>query len=917
MPPVIRAPGSGDAAWHALPAQLVADDFGTNAATGLTSTEATRRLEEYGRNEVPDAPRRSLIARAWGQVNNPLIIVLIVAGAVTLLLGDYIDSAVIFGVVVINAIIGFVQEGKAEEAIAAVRAMLAARATVLRDGERHTIDAAEVVPGDIVLLESGDRVPADIRLIREHNARTEESALTGESLPVDKSVEPVAEDAGVGDRRCMAYSGTLVVYGQCRGTVVATGLATELGRIGALVGAAPDVSTPLTKRLEQFAKQITWVILLLGALAFAFVTTLRGMDAGDAFLAMVGFAVAAIPEGMPAVITIVLAIGTRAMASNRAIVRRLPAVETLGSVTVICSDKTGTLTRNEMTAVRLMLPDGDVQVTGAGYAPVGGFRVGDHVVEAEDRADIEALAVAGLLCNDAHLKLRKAKHRGHLGGNHARGRPEDLKRKDWVVVGDPTEGALVTLARKAGLDRHTTLERMPRLDVIPFESHQQYMATLHHDHHGNAFIVLKGAPERVLGFCSDADADAWLGRVAAAAANGERVLAVARAQVSQATERLTVEALPQDFVLLGMVGLQDPPRPEAVAAVAQCRAAGIEVKMITGDHAATAAAIGAELGLRSDRPLTGSSIEAMDDAELQQAAAESDVIARASPEHKMRLIAALQANGNYVAMTGDGANDAPALKAADIGVAMGLRGTDAAREAADLVLTDDNFATIERAVERGRVVYDNIKKSLVFMIPTNGGQAAVILFTLLVGITMPITVAQILWINMVSAVTLALALAFEPAEPGVMQRPPQPPRQALMTRPLVLRLFYVSALMAAITLLAFEFELSRGSAEDVARTAAVNALVCGEIFYLFNARRFTASALTRDTLTGNRVVWIVIGILVVLQLALTYLPFLQNIFDTAPLGPVTWAVILALGVAKFAAVEVEKLVWRRRGVHRM
>ncbi len=883
--------------WHAEAADRVTGEWGSDPSAGLTTAEVEVRLTQYGRNEVPEPPRRSPLARAWGQVNNPLIIVLMVAGAVTLLLGDTINAAVIFGVVVINAVIGYLQEGKAEEAIAAVRAMLAARATVVRDGERHTIDAADLVPGDIVLLESGDRVPADLRLVREHNLRAEESALTGESVPVDKSVDPVSADASLGDRRCIAYSGTLVVMGQGRGVVVATGLHTELGRIGVLVGAAPTITTPLTRRLEQFAKQITWVILLAGAALFAFVTLVRDMDPVDAFLAMVGFAVAAIPEGMPAVITIVLAIGTRTMAANRAIVRRLPAVETLGSVTVICTDKTGTLTRNQMTAVRLLLPEEDVSVTGAGYEPAGGFHAANGIpLDVEARPDIGALALAGLLCNDARLKHRK---------------------KGWTVVGDPTEGALVTLAMKAGLERSETLETLPRIDVVPFESEQQYMATLHHDHHGGSFVVIKGAPERVLGFCQDVDEERWRERVAAAAEQGERVLAVARVEVPAEQERLTVETLPRTCVLLGMVGLQDPPRPEAMEAVANCRSAGIAVKMITGDHAATAAAIGSELGLRAERPLTGAQIEAMDDVELQAIADDVDVIARASPEHKMRLIAALQANGNYVAMTGDGANDAPALKAADIGVAMGMRGTDAARDAADLVLTDDNFATIERAVERGRVVYDNIKKSLVFMIPTNGGQAAVIAFTLLVGITMPITVAQILWINMVSAVTLALALAFEPAEPGIMERPPQPPKQPLMTRPLVWRVFYVSALMAAITLAAFQFELGRGSAEDVARTAAVNALVCGEIFYLFNARRFTTSALTKDTLTGNRVMWIVIGVLVVLQLALTYLPFLQGIFTTAAIGGVAWAFILLLGLLMFVAVEVEKLLWRRAGVTRM
>ena len=882
--------------WHARTADEAAAALRTSAATGLSQAEAERRLREHGRNEVPEAPGRSPIARAWAQVNNPLIIVLIVAGAVTLLLGDYIDSAVIFAVVVINSIIGFIQEGKAEAAIAAVRAMLALRATVVRDGERQTIDAAELVPGDVVLLESGDRVPADLRVLAAHNLRTEESALTGESLPVDKSPGTVAAAAPVGDRSGMAYSGTLVVYGQGRAAVVATGSETELGRIGALVGQAPSLATPLTQRLDHFARQLTWVILVIGAAAFAYALLITGMEAFDAFLAIVGFAVAAIPEGMPAVVTIVLAIGTRAMADNKAIVRRLPAVETLGSVSVIGTDKTGTLTRNEMTAVELLLPIGTVAVTGAGYEPSGGFHSDGTVIDPADRGDILDLATAALLCNDAHLR-----HRKHKG---------------WTVSGDPTEGALLTLALKAGLNRDEVAERLPRVDVIPFESEQQYMVTLHHDHHGHSFAIIKGSPERVLRRCATDAAD-WHERVEAAAATGERLLAVARAEMPGGAEQLDADRLPEDFQLLGMVGLQDPPRPEAVHAVRECQQAGIGVKMITGDHAATAAAIGAELGLRAEHPLVGSEIEALDDEQLREAATATDVIARASPEHKMRLIAALQAQGQYVAMTGDGANDAPALKAADIGVAMGGRGTDAAREAADLVLTDDNFATIERAVERGRVVYDNIKKSLVFLIPTNGGQASVILLSILFAITMPITVAQILWINMVSAVTLALALAFEPAEPGVMRRPPQPQQQPLMTRPLIIRVATVSAMMAAITLIAFQWELSQGSAEEVARTAAVNALVCGEIFYLFNARRFTESALTRDTLTGNRVVWLVIGILVVLQLLLTYLPLLQGIFDTAPLPASSWGFILLLGIGMFLAVELEKLIWRRTGVHRM
>ena len=890
------SPGPSAIACHALRTEQVLQRWDVDLVTGLSADEAARRLDEHGPNRLPEAHRRGPLARALTQFNNPLIMVLIVAGTVTALLEHYIDAAVIFGVVVINAIIGFVQEGKAESALDAVRAMLASYATVLRDGKRQQVDSADLVPGDVVLLESGDRVPADLRLSRVHNLRVEESALTGESVPVGKTVEAVAEDAGLGDRTCLAYSGTLVVYGQGRGVVVATGADTEVGQIGTLVSETASLATPLTKRLDQFARHITAFILLVGALTFAYAHLVGGMEMLEAFLAVVGLAVAAIPEGLPAIITIVLAIGTRTMAGNRAIVRRLPAVETLGSVTVICSDKTGTLTRNEMTAVHVMLPQADLTCSGVGYAPEGGFAGSDGAVEPSDQPGLLALATAGLLCNDAVLHH-------HDDGS-------------WSVAGDPTEGALVTLAVKAGLDQQMVPAELPRVDEVPFESANRFMATLHHDHHGHARVYLKGAPERVLDMCAMAGDPAWHERIEAAAAEGERVLALARADVAPGTDSLDLDQLPR-FEMVGMVGLLDPPRDEAVRAVADCQAAGITVKMITGDHAVTAAAIGRELGLRSGAALTGDEIEAMDDEELAAAAAAHDVIARASPEHKMRLMAALQARGNYVAMTGDGVNDAPALKAADIGVAMGDRGTDAAREASDLVLTDDNFATIAQAVRQGRVVFDNIKKSLLFILPTNGGEAGLILVALMIGLTMPITVGQILWVNMVTAVTLALALAFEPAEPGVMQQPPRAPREPLITKPLALRVAYVSLLMTLITLAAFEWELLRGSSIEVARTTAVNVLVVGEMVYLFNVRHFTKSSLNLEAFTGNRVAVLVTAVLVVLQMAFTYAPPLQQVFATAALGTTSWAVIIGLGVAKFLAVEAEKALWRHRGLQRL
>jgi len=888
--------------WHARETGEVLQELLSDEAHGLTRDEAVRRLARHGPNRLPEAAARSALQRLLLQFHDPLIYVLVAAAAVTLWLGHHVDAAVILGVVVVNAIIGFVQEGKAERALEAVRAMLASRALVLRDGERHEVDAATLVPGDIVLLESGSRIPADLRLLRVKNLRVGEAALTGESVSVDKDPAGVPAGAALGDRRCMAYSGTVVAAGQARAVVVATGQQTEIGRIGQLVAGVEQLATPLTRRLAQFGRQITAFVVVLSALTFTYGLLAAHMPPIEVFLAVVGLAVAAIPEGLPAIVTITLAIGTGIMARRNAIVRRLPAVEALGSVTVICSDKTGTLTRNEMTASHVILPEGTLAVSGVGYAPDGGFHAGDAAVDPASTPALLELARAAMRCNDARLA------HGDDG---------------WELIGDPTEGALLALAMKAGLDPAAEAGAAPRIDEIPFESEHRFMATLHHDHARRVFVELKGAPERVLSLCrSEAGADRidrarWEREIDDAAARGERVLALARAELPAGTTALAMSDIDCRFTLLGMVGMIDPPRPEAIEAVAECRSAGIRVMMITGDHAGTAAAIGRGLGLAADAPLTGDVVGTLDDAALRERVRATDVIARASPEHKQRLVAALQAEGDLVAMTGDGVNDAPALKAADVGVAMGLRGTDAAKEAADLVLTDDNFASIARAVREGRTVFDNIKKSLLFILPTNGGEAGVILLAIFAGLALPVTPAQILWINMVTTITLALALAFEPPEPGVMRRPPRAPREPLITRILFARIVYVSLLMIAVTLAVYEWELARGSSIETARTAAVNMLVLGELVYLFNVRHFTASALALDTLVGNRVaLWACIG-LVALQLLFTYLPPMQALFHTRGLDTLSWLLIGVLGVAKFLAVEAEKWAWRRAGVHGM
>ena len=895
-------PGVETAHWHALdPEQAL--KIQNSRIQGLSKEEATARLSRFGENRLPEAKRRPYWLSFILQFHNPLIYVLLAAGITTLLIRDFIDAGVIFSVILVNATIGFFQENKAEKAMEAVRAMLASHATVLRDSERLRINASELVPGDIVLVESGDKIPADLRLLRIKGLRVSEAALTGESVAVEKTPDKVAINAGIGDRCCMAYSGTQAAHGQAHGLVIATGTQTEIGRIGAMVSNIQSLSTPLTRRLDQFARRITAFILAVGLITFLYGHYLAGMHEVEIFLAVVGLAVAAIPEGLPAIVTIVLATGTNMMARNRAIIRRLTAVETLGSVTMICTDKTGTLTRNEMTAVRLMLPDHDISVSGTGYIPEGDFHLADQAIDPLQHIPLQYPARCALLCNDAQLKS------DHAG--------------QWQLIGDPTEGALMAMAIKAGLDPAALSSRFPRLDDIPFASEHAYMATLHHDLESSPFVLLKGAPETVMSLCQTEtggkllNKTQWLSRVEAAAAEGERVLALAWCKMPSEKITLSKDDITPQFELLAMVGLIDPPREEAVAAVAECQRAGICVKMITGDHAATAAAIGRQLGLRTDRPLTGEVIETLNDEALGKRALETDVIARASPEHKLRLVSVLQKAGHLVAMTGDGVNDAPALKAADIGVAMGLKGTDAAREASDLVLTDDNFATIVHAVRQGRIVFDNIKKALLFALPTNGGEAGVILLAIFFGLSLPVTASQILWVNMVTAITLALALAFEPAEAGVMRLKPRLPKQPLITQALAIRILYVSILMIMVTFAVFEWELARGNSIETARTAAVNMLVVGELVYLFNVRHFTASAFKLETLTGNRIALLVSATLILLQLAFTYASPMQQVFHSTSLDMLSWSVILGLGMLKFVAVEAEKALWRIGRIERM
>lgn len=844
-------------------------------ASGLAAEDAHARLDQYGPNRLPEPPRPSALMRLARQFANLLIVILIVAAAITALLGHWIDTGVILAVVIINAVIGFVQEGRAEQALEALREMLAPRASVLRGGQRQGVDAAQLVPGDIVLIEAGDRVPADLRLIEVANLTAEEAMLTGESLPVRKALAPVAAEAPLGDRTCLAFSGTMIAEGTGTGVVVATGAATQIGRISDMMSSVEMLTTPLIAQMSRFAKVLTGFVLAIAGLVLAFTTLVRGTPFAEGFIIVVGLIVAAIPEGLPAVLTVTLAIGVQRMAARNAIIRRLPSIETLGAVSVICSDKTGTLTRNEMVVTRIATAKGDAEISGAGYAPEGD-------VTGARGAALPALGHIAALCNTAQLR-------------HDTG---------WRVEGDPMEGALLALAGKLGAPWQ---DRPSPVAAIPFDARYRYMAVLHDD-----MILLKGAPEAVMARCDSAlgadgpfDRGAWEDRAEAIAADGMRVLALARKQhQGAALEHADVAA---GLVLVGLVGLIDPPRPEAIAAVADCKRAGIAVKMITGDHAGTAAAIGRQIGLaRPDRVLTGAEIDALDDDALIGAAARTDVFARTSPEHKLRLVMALQAPGAVIAMTGDGVNDAPALKRADAGIAMGQKGSQAAREASDLVLADDNFASIAEAVRQGRTVYENLKKVITFLLPVNGGESMSLIIAVLFGLILPITPLQILWVNMLSSVALAMALAFEPPEKGVMSRPPRPASAPIMSRFVLWRIMLVSVLFTLGIFGQFELALAQGASLEVARTMAVNTLVAMEIFYLFSVRYRHGTSATAKGARGTPAVLIALVVVLVLQALLTYAPPLQSLFGTAALSLWQLASCAAAGILLLAVLEFDK-----------
>jgi cation-transporting P-type ATPase F len=890
--------------WHHLSAAEAIQLLDSSLEKGLSLFEAIHRQQRFGPNELQVKKARSPLRAFLKQFAQPLVYLLVAAAVVTLVLAHYVDASVIFGVVLVNAVVGFLQESKAEKAVESLKQMVQTETTVVRDGSKRRISSRELIPGDLVLLQSGDKVPADLRLVENRDLQIDESALTGESIPVQKNTDTLHPDTVLADRRNMIYAGTLVTYGQGRGIVVAIGSHTASGQIADMIREADDLETPLTRKIAHFSGVLLYVIGALAALTFM-VGILRREPALEMFMASVALAIGMIPEGLPAAVTITLAIGVKRLAHRRAIIRKLPAVETLGSTTVICSDKTGTMTQNQMTVQYVVAPEAHFEISGSGYAPDGHLQREDGSSVDKVPQGIQGVLIAGALCNDSHITQEDGR---------------------WKMQGDPTEAALLVAAYKAGYAAEELSKKLPRIDVIPFESDRQYMATMHADpESGNNRIFVKGAVEKVLDLCNQQagvgssgvplDQKTVLHEAETLAMKGYRVLAFAEGRCDSAQRSLAQDFWQGRLTFTGLQALMDPPRPESKQAVAACQTAGIQVKMITGDHALTAAAIAGQLGLRSraaesegpPKSITGGDLAKMTDERLISIVEDIAVFARIDPSQKLRLVEALQARGHVVAMTGDGVNDAPALKQADIGIAMGMAGTDVAREAADMILTDDNFATIEAAVEEGRGVFDDLTKFIIWTLPTNLGEGMLIVLAIFLGLALPVTPVQILWINMTTALLLGLMLAFEPAEAGAMARPPRDPRQPILTRELIVRIFLVSAIMAAGGFWIYDHIVEGGGSVPAARTIVVNVVVFTEIFYLFNCRSLTRSPWAIGFFSNR---WAIIGpiAMVCLQLLLTYVPLMNQWFDTAPITGLEWLKVLAISLVAYVVIETMKYV---------
>ncbi|QOG12726.1 cation-translocating P-type ATPase [Arcobacter sp. FWKO B] len=895
-----------DQNWHSVDAKEVLELLEVDSINGLSSQKVHERVSFFGANQITQKKETSALVEFLLQFHTPLVYILLVATVVTFMLGEYIDSAVIFGVVLINAIIGFVQESKAKKAINSLKNMLNTKTMVIRDGKKQSILASEVTVGDIVHLSSGDKIPADMRIHHSNNLQIDESALTGESVSSQKNCDIVDDNTVLADRTNMAYGGTLVTYGQGIGVVTAIGDKTETGKIAHLINEATNIDTPLTKKISAFSKTLLWVIIALALFTFVLGYFIHSNPAIDMFMASVALAVAAIPEGLPAVVTITLAIGVRVMASKNAIIRKLPAVETLGSTTVICSDKTGTLTKNEMTVTKICIDDHIYDILGNGYEPTGDIHFDGKKISQDSSNTLAEILRCGMLCNDSLLSI------------------DDNNR--YQIQGDPTEGALIVSAKKYGYDYDVLMHEHPRLDSIPFESDNMYMVTLHPISAEENAIYIKGSLEKILamsksildidGNISNMDKSKIENNAILMAENGLRVLAFAVCYVKNDYKSLKnfaneIESLNIHF--LGLQAMIDPPRPEAIEAVKLCHKAGITVKMITGDHKITALAIAKQLGISDDmkNAVSGEEMAHMDETQLKKVAEHTNVFARVAPEQKLNLVSALQSSGHIVAMTGDGVNDAPALKQADIGIAMGINGTEVSKESADMILADDNFASIAKAVEQGRGVFDNLIKFIAWILPTNVGQGLVIMFAIFIGATLPVLPVQALWLNMTTALFLGLMLAFEPKEDGVMDRAPRDVNEPILSREIVGRIFLISTLLLIGSFGIFSYSQSMGASIEESRTLAVTLFVVVQSFYLLNCRSLRESFFKIDMLSNK---WVLLGIVLmfIAQFAFIYNPFMNTIFQSAPIGLDSWIVMLVYGFFGLLVVELEKYLWRNK-----
>ncbi|MEW6567808.1 MAG: cation-translocating P-type ATPase [Chloroflexota bacterium] len=910
--------------WHAREAEDVFRSLGTSPQQGLSSSEAARRLEAHGPNELAEAPRPTFWRMLLEQFSSFIVVILIIASLLSAVLGDYVEAGAILAIVVLNAVLGVVQERRAEEALAALRRMAAPEAHIIRDGHRQVIPARELVPGDIVLLEAGNYVPADLRLLESVNLRIEEAALTGESVAVEKDARiTLRQDVPLGDRLNTAFMGTLVSYGRGRGVVVSTGMHTQIGMIATMLQLVQEEPTPLQQRLDQLGKVLGWAALGVCALVFI-LGWARGHDALDMFLIAVSLAVAAVPEGLPAVVTITLALGMREMIKRHALIRRLSSVETLGSATVICSDKTGTLTQNQMTVTRLWVDGVTFEVTGQGYVPHGQFRVDGRPVDLKDYPAALTALWAAVLANDASLE------------------PVTGSSSGYRMTGDPTEGALIVAAAKAGAQREVLGAAYPRIDEVPFDSGRKRMTTVHKvsDPRPEDFspfydaglkgwevAATKGAPDVILDLCTQRqrlnDRPEPLteqARREILAANEAmtrqalRVLAVAYRAEPDLPDRPTPENLERELTFVGLIGMIDPARPEVPPAVDKARRAGIRTVMITGDYPETARAIAQDIGLLlpGHQVLPGSELERMDDESLCREVMRTDVFARVSPEHKVRIVDGLKRSGEVVAMTGDGVNDAPALKRADIGVAMGITGTDVAKETADMVLTDDNYVSIVSAVEQGRIIYSNIRKFVFYLLSCNLAEIVVIFVAALAGLPSPLTAIQLLWLNLITDGAPALALGVEKGDPDIMDQPPRPPTEPIINRPMRLGIAVQTVAISAVTLIAYFVGLrAHPAAPQYAETMSFVTLSFSELLRAFTARSERYPLLKIGLFSNRAMLYAVLASLLLL-LSVVYLPFLQPVFDTVPLGPAQWELVLPLLAVPAVVAELTKWLVRRR-----